>query len=73
MRARAAEGDQPIDYGHLYRSLVRKARVAPSEIGRLTISQAMTILDDSDPRDPHRGNVPIHSEEQLAELLGFDT
>lgn len=73
MREPAGDSGEPIDYVHLYRSLIRKGRVQPSEVGRLTISQALAILDDSDPRDPHRGNVPINSLDQLAELCGVDT
>jgi hypothetical protein len=38
------------------------------EIRKYTRTQLLAMLDTSDPDDPHRGNIPIHS---LADLDDF--
>ncbi len=48
---------------------MRKAGVPPSEVGRLTLTQAMCLLDDSDPDDPFRHAVECDSPQALWEAL----
>jgi hypothetical protein len=40
------------------------------EWGRYTVSQLMVLLDTSDPNDPHAGNIPISSLDEIDELFG---
>jgi hypothetical protein len=39
------------------------------EIGRYTLTQLHDALDRSDPDDPHRGQIPIDSLEDLDDLI----
>lgn len=38
------------------------------EIGKYTLTQLLVLLDQSDPNDPHRGQIPISSLEDLDDL-----
>lgn len=50
----------------LFRALARRCHIPPREALRLTLSQALALLDDQlGADDPHRGNVPIHSIDDL--------
>jgi hypothetical protein len=40
------------------------------EIGRYTLTQLLNALDMSDPNDPHAGNIPINSLDDLEEMYG---
>lgn len=59
----------PIRFDLLVRALVRKAGVPPSEVGALTFRQALNILDDSDPSDPHAGGRVLSSPYELYDVF----
>lgn len=40
------------------------------EWSRYTVRQLLNALDESDPDDPHAGNIPISSMDDLEALLG---
>lgn len=40
------------------------------EIGRYTVSQLLAMLDRSDPNDPHAGQIPLNSLDEIEELFG---
>lgn len=40
------------------------------EYSRYTLTQLLNALDTSDPSDPHAGNIPITSLDDLEEILG---
>jgi hypothetical protein len=39
------------------------------EVGRYTLTQLVNALDRSDPNDPHAGNIPINSLDDIDELF----
>lgn len=41
------------------------------EIGRYTLSQLLNALDTTDPNDPHAGNVPINSLDDIDRMYGL--
>ena len=41
------------------------------EIGRDTLSQIINALDASDPNDPHAGNIPINSLDEIDRMYGL--
>jgi hypothetical protein len=66
------EASAAIDFATIFRLLIRRGRVPPSEFGRLTLSQALVILDNSDPDDPHGGGLEITSFDQLRSICEVD-
>ena len=41
------------------------------EIGKYTLSQICNALDQSDPNDPHAGNIPISSLDEIDRMYGL--
>jgi hypothetical protein len=52
----------------IFRLLAKRCRIVPPAAFQLTVSQASSLLDGSDPSDPHRGLTPIRG---LADLERF--
>lgn len=53
----------------IVRALVRRAKLSIDSIGRMTLTQAMLVLSDDDPSDPHYGNESVFSDDQFLEWI----
>lgn len=56
-------------YDLIVRLLARRTKLSLTEIATMTLTQAMILLDDADPNDPHTGQRIVQSEADLAEIL----
>ncbi len=57
---------RPLDWELVFRLAEQRLKLRKWEIGRYTLSQLCNALDFSDPNDPHAGQTPITSLEELA-------
>lgn len=70
IRASQAGPPKPFDWDLLFRRCEQELKMRKWEIGRYTLTQLANALDRSDPSDPHRGNIPIGSLEDVDRMFG---